>query len=274
MKTKAQDLTSVILAQIDEEQRELFLELPREERVGWLAEHWGEAESSILDKLAAQSGIRVVTAMNLPEDPRAGVPLRIINEYRCLPIAAPEGCDSEALHLVTVWPPDAVMDDWIMAACGREPCWYLGVPKKISETITQVFGVGSGSLEDQDMAGFEDSSDDEAEDEDAALIRFVNEVITKALADRATDIHFEPQRDMLQIRYRIDGELIPVRVPENLVQFQRAIISRLKIMAKLNIAERRRPQDVRIGFKIGNDPCQRSMGKASACASSATRRSQ
>ena len=76
----------------------------------------------------------------------------------------------------------------------------------------------------------------------------MNEVILKAVSDRATDIHFEPNRDSLQIRYRIDGELIPIRVPDNLIRFQGAIISRLKIMAKLNISEKRRPQDGRITF--------------------------
>ena len=90
------------------------------------------------------------------------------------------------------------------------------------------------------------------EDEDAAVIRFVNEVVQKAVSDRATDIHFEPHRDELQIRYRIDGELVSVRVPDNLIRFQGAIISRLKIMAKLNISEKRRPQDGRISFGAGD----------------------
>jgi type II secretory ATPase GspE/PulE/Tfp pilus assembly ATPase PilB-like protein len=84
------------------------------------------------------------------------------------------------------------------------------------------------------------------------VIRFVNEVVQKAVSDRATDIHFEPHRDELQIRYRIDGELVSVRVPDNLIRFQGAIISRLKIMAKLNISEKRRPQDGRISFGAGD----------------------
>ena len=92
----------------------------------------------------------------------------------------------------------------------------------------------------------------EEEDEDAAIIRFVNEVIQQALKDRATDIHFEPQRNNLTLRYRIDGHLVPVQVPENLHQFQPAIMARLKVMARLNISERRRPQDGRISFKVDN----------------------
>jgi len=76
--------------------------------------------------------------------------------------------------------------------------------------------------------------------------------VQKAVSDRATDIHFEPHRDALQIRYRIDGELVAIRVPDNLIRFQDAIISRLKIMAKLNISEKRRPQDGRISFGAGD----------------------
>ena len=153
----------------------------------------------------------------------------------------------EFIPLVTLWPPDEQMSRWIFASSGKQPKWYLADPDKINETITEHFGVGADSLDESTL--LEDEIEDDAvEDEDAAIIRFVNEVILKAVNDRATDIHFEPNRDSLQIRYRIDGELIPIRVPDNLIRFQGAIISRLKIMAKLNISEKRRPQDGRITF--------------------------
>ena len=145
-----------------------------------------------------------------------------------------------------------MMDKWVFAQCGKTPRWRLGPPELIASTITQKFGVGADSLEDShlDEFGFEEEEVDE-EDENAAIIRFVNEVIHRAIAERATDIHFEPLRDDIQIRYRIDGELVPVRLPDNLVRVQDAIISRLKIMAKLNISEKRRPQDGRITFADG-----------------------
>ena len=111
----------------------------------------------------------------------------------------------------------------------KKPKWYLA-DRKINETITEHFGVGADSLDESSLIE-EEIEEDAAEDEDAAIIRFVNEVILKAVSDRATDIHFEPNRDSLQIRYRIDGELIPIRVPDNLIRFQGAIISGLKIMA-------------------------------------------
>jgi len=78
-------------------------------------------------------------------------------------------------------------------------------------------------------------------------------VISQAIEDQATDIHFEPQEGQLRIRYRVDGLLVPVPVPENLLRFQDAIISRLKIMARMNISEKRLPQDGRINFKAGGD---------------------
>ncbi|WP_255567918.1 GspE/PulE family protein [Ruficoccus sp. ZRK36] len=243
-----------ILARLSEEQQEAFHEIPRQERTGFLAVAWNTTEGDVLKELAELARLEVLDDIRLSEAPEDALPLRLINEYQCLPVHVADTPEGQ-LNLITAWPPDAVMDDWILAACGRRPHWYLGPAAKVNETITQVFGVGSGSLDSDELEGFSEVSEDnrQEDDEDAALIRFVNEVITKAIADRATDIHFEPQKESLQIRYRIDGELVPVRVPDNLVQFQRAIISRLKIMARLNISERRRPQDGRISFTVGKE---------------------
>ncbi len=247
------NLTDSIIARLSEEQQEAFGELPRQERMAFLATAWDKHEDAVMAELAAQCGLEVVDTIVLSDSQEDSLPLRLIHEYQCLPVQSEGGGDG-ALNLVTVWPPDSVMDDWILAACGRQPHWFLGPSRKVTETITQVFGVGSDSLDADELEGFAEVADtQDEEDEDAALIRFVNEVITKAIADRATDIHFEPQKESLQIRYRIDGELVPVRVPDNLVQFQRAIISRLKIMARLNISERRRPQDGRISFTVGKE---------------------
>ncbi|MFQ3270537.1 MAG: general secretion pathway protein E, partial [Lentimonas sp.] len=198
--------------------------------------------------------------IELIDNPTATLPLRLIHEYQCVPVRKNNDVDelsdepssnSGPIPLVTLWPPNDQMDRWIFAVSGRKPEWHLGEPEQVINTITQRFGVGAGSLDESDIATNEDE-DEEAEDEDAAVIRFVNEVVQKAVSDRATDIHFEPHRDALQIRYRIDGELVAIRVPDNLIRFQDAIISRLKIMAKLNISEKRRPQDGRISFGAGD----------------------
>ena len=247
---------------IEEEDRLAIEAMPRAERIPHLATLQNVATRAKLAEVAELAGIPYLEEIDLVDNPAAVLPLRLINEYQCVPIKngfqnhadeeTDEAPDADTpIPLVTLWPPDTRMNRWIYAACGRQPKWYLGDPEQVSNTITQRFGVGAGSLDESDILSAEAEAEEE-EDEDAAVIRFVNEVVHKAVNDRATDIHFEPHRDELQIRYRIDGELVPIRVPDNLIKFQDAIISRLKIMAKLNISEKRRPQDGRISFGAGD----------------------
>src|SRR4029079_18396403 len=88
--------------------------------------------------------------------------------------------------------------------------------------------------------------------EDAPIVKFVNLLVTQAVNDRASDIHVEPAEHDLRIRFRIDGVLHEVmRSPRSI---QAGVISRLKVMADINIAERRIPQDGRIGMKVGGRP--------------------
>ena len=88
--------------------------------------------------------------------------------------------------------------------------------------------------------------------EDASIVRFVNQIIAEAMSDRATDIHVEPFEQELRIRYRIDGMLYEATIPPSIKRFQSAIISRIKIMADMNIAERRLPQDGKIKVKMAD----------------------
>lgn len=155
------------------------------------------------------------------------------------------------ISLLTVWPPSDRINLWIYAVSGRVPIWYLGSPEKVVRAISENFGIGADSLDDSDIEMDEEEQQDDIEDQNAAIIRFNNEVIQRAIVDRATDIHFEPHKETLQIRYRIDGQLVPVRVPDNLRSFQDAIMSRIKIMAGINISEKRRPQGGRITFSHG-----------------------
>ena len=241
-----------IYADLDEVQREAVSALPRGDRLIEIANLRNRPTRELISELAELVKIPEIKDIELIENPTSLVPLRMIHEYQCVPVKTEEElAEGAPIPLATLWPPDDIMDRWIYAVSGRKAQWFLGDPEQINETITQNFGVGAGSLDESDlMTDVEDEADEE--DEDAAVIRFVNEVVQKAVSDRATDIHFEPHRDELQIRYRIDGELVTVRVPDNLIRFQGAIISRLKIMAKLNISEKRRPQDGRISFGAGD----------------------
>ena len=226
-----------------------ILNAPKEDRARLLASKYSKPVDEIMVEIGKKTDMDYQEDFEMPENPTKLLPMRLIHNYCCLPVAINE---NEKLCLVTPWPPSEIMSRWVFAVSGKKPLWSLGAPEKISRAITENFGIGADSLDESDL---EQDSDDEAqddlEDQNAAIIRFVNEVIQRAIVDRATDIHFEPHKDTLQIRYRIDGQLVPVRVPDNLRSFQDAIISRIKIMSGINISEKRRPQGGRITFSQG-----------------------
>ena len=226
-----------------------ILSSPLEDRARLLASKYSRDLIETMREIGKKSDLSYVDDFELPDNPTTLLPLRMIHNYSCLPI----GLDEDGrIELVAVWPPSTRMSRWVFAVSGRTPVWSLSSPEKISRAITENFGIGADSLDDSDLDqdGDEDAQDD-LEDQNAAIIRFVNEVIQRAIVDRATDIHFEPHKETLQIRYRIDGQLVPVRVPDNLRSFQDAIISRIKIMSAINISEKRRPQGGRITFTHG-----------------------
>jgi general secretion pathway protein E len=134
-----------------------------------------------------------------------------------------------------------------------------GKPEDILETIDRLYGTGSQSMDMiieeagkdiENIAAYMDEDTDHLRDlaSEAPIIRLVNRLILNAFEQRASDIHFEPFENVFKVRYRIDGVLHDAESPP--VRIQSAIISRVKIMAKLDIAERRLPQDGRIKMKI------------------------
>lgn len=253
-------LPAALAASLTEEQLHELQAAPRGRRLAFLATALQVGEPEAMLRLAAASDLDIASNLQADSASLRLFPARLVHDYQAIPIelnpadGTPAGPPDarQPLHLATAWPPEPVIVDWIRTFTPRPLVWHLGVPEKIHHLILQHFGVGSGSLEDDDDTYLapEAAAADEAEvDEDAAVVRFVTEVISQAVADEATDIHFEPQEDALRIRYRVDGLLVHVPVPDNLRRFQDAIISRLKIMAKLNISEKRLPQDGRINFR-------------------------
>jgi general secretion pathway protein E len=262
---------------LTDEQRLAILEAPREKRLEALAAALARPESEVLTKLAAAARLDIASNLETDPDARGVLPARLVHEYQIIPIRFANGMErgvqrtedgqtsenqssvlsplsSAPLHLATAWLPDDTMAAWVHTFTPRPLVWHLAVPERVHQLIIENFGVGSGSLEDSDdsyVAPEAHKETEEVVDEDAAVVRFVTDVISQAIEDQATDIHFEPQEGQLRIRYRVDGLLVPVPVPENLLRFQDAIISRLKIMARMNISEKRLPQDGRINFKAG-----------------------
>jgi general secretion pathway protein E/type IV pilus assembly protein PilB len=124
---------------------------------------------------------------------------------------------------------------------------HLGVGADTIDTLDE-----GSPLQVVDEDGEDDNNLDDAA-EDASIIRFVNQVLSDAVELRASDIHLEPFEDEFRIRYRIDGVLQEVPVPPQLKRFQPAIVSRVKILSRLNIAEKRLPQDGRIKIRLATN---------------------
>ena len=140
----------------------------------------------------------------------------------------------------------------------KKPAEWVLVPRaQILRAMKTLYGVGAETFDEilktnrsfEALQDIETSTDLNADDPEASVVKFVNQIIREAIIERATDIHVEPLENDLRIRYRIDGILHEVAVPPQLRLLQSAIISRLKVMAHMDIAERRLPQDGRINLQ-------------------------
>ena len=140
----------------------------------------------------------------------------------------------------------------------KKPAEWVLVPRgQILRAMKTLYGVGAETFDEilktnrsfEALQDVEMSTDLNADDPEASVVKFVNQIIREAIVERATDIHVEPLENDLRIRYRIDGILHEVAVPPQLRLLQSAIISRLKVMAHMDIAERRLPQDGRINLQ-------------------------
>jgi len=186
---------------------------------------------------------------------------RLALRHRLLPVAITGEGDRKRLLLATFDPFNLVARQAAAQELALPIDWCMASRKRLHEALRRLYGVGADTFEqilegrDFDYDHLETGEDeaniiDQDDDEEASVVKFVNQIIREALDQRATDIHVEPLSTNLRIRYRIDGRLIEIAVPENIKALQSSVIARLKIMARLDIAERRVPQDGRINLQF------------------------
>ena len=220
-------------------------------------------EEKYLRELAHDIGMEWLESIPPVEHP---LPLRelcgprIALRHRLLPIAITEDGEKKRLKLATFDPFNLVARQAAAQELNVSIDWCMASRRRIHESLRRLYGVGADTfeqiLEGRDLDYERLESHDEAnvidndDDEEASVVKFVNQIIREALDQRATDIHVEPLSTNLRIRYRIDGKLVEVTVPENIKALQSSVIARLKIMSRLDIAERRMPQDGRINLQF------------------------
>ena len=171
--------------------------------------------------------------------------------------ALPVTMEGDAVAVVLTDPLNAQIQEDLRFALGREVTVMIGDPKRASELIEECYA-GSGEDTSQmiadmikDLESFDVDADAEDDDPNAApIVRYVDLVLYQAMKEQASDIHFAPFEDDFKIRYRVDGALYEMAPPP--LHLSNTIISRVKVMSNLNIAERRLPQDGRIQKTIDN----------------------
>jgi len=211
------------------------------------------SEAELVRTLARQVGLEFVDLNDRAVDGSVAalVSESLARRYQAIPI----GWEDGRLVVAMADPSNVFAVDDIRAIAGAEVRTVVATASQINETIERFYRIDS-DVDAVVQAATEDADDDAIDlanvselVEDAPIVKFVNLLVTQAVGDRASDIHVEPAEHDLRIRFRIDGVLHEVmRSPRSI---QAGVISRLKVMADINIAERRIPQDGRISMKVG-----------------------
>src|SRR5688572_30494608 len=196
-----------------------------------------------------------LSRLEVDRETLACMPSKLVHQKGVFPVARFNG----TLRVATSDPYDLYVFDELrlLTGLGVEP--VLAPQYQLRNLIKTYYGVGGDTLDELMSDGeLEAIVEGDAQTEDllkmakeASVIKLVNEVFLEAIGERASDIHIEPYENDLKVRLRIDGYLHDARVPPQVKRFQAAIISRIKIMAHMNIAEKRVPQDGRIKLQVG-----------------------
>src|SRR5690348_5853933 len=213
------------------------------------------SERDLAEAWAETLRLPLLTAKDAPDaPPETALSVRFMKQYHAVPV----GEAGLAVQLATADPGDPYIAHAVELACGRPVNMVVAARADIDDLIERWYGTGRSALgtivEGLGEEGGESASgDDDIEHlrdlaSEAPVIRLVNLLIQRAVEARASDIHIEPFENRLKVRYRIDGVLHEVEAPP--ASSTAAVISRIKIMARMNIAERRLPQDGRIMLRV------------------------
>jgi len=215
-------------------------------------------EEELLPILSEQLGIEYVSlkAVKIDKSIAKTIPAKFVTHYKIMPVKL----EGNMLTIAMTDPLDINVLDDMKLLLGHDIRPVFASEKDITDTLNKYYGVGAETIESMMSnspasalkAGSKTSNITDLS-EDASIIKFVNQILNQAVRDRATDIHIEPYENELKVRFRIDGVLYDANIPPTIKHFQSALVSRIKIMADLNIAERRLPQDGRMKIKIENE---------------------
>jgi type II secretion system protein E len=214
-------------------------------------------ELDVLQTLAEEFGLEFVDLSHarIEPDTLAVMPAKLVHRKGLMPVARNNG----TLTVATSNPYDVYALDELQTLTGLEIHPVLGSPREIARLIKHHFGVGGETVqalvqereEVELLEGIEaDDSELAKQAQEASVVKLVNEILIEAANERASDIHIEHEEKAIRIRYRIDGLLQSQVLPPEINRFAAAIVSRIKIMARLNIAEKRLPQDGRIKMRV------------------------
>ena len=217
----------------------------------------GAKEAEFLAAVGKALGLETVDLEHQHPNPDAltKLPASAVYQYNVLPFKA----DGNSLTIVVSDPFDTAAADGLRLVAGCVIKTALAPKEEVEKAVKKYYGVGAAAIEQMledgrysvdDDIGAMTKIDVNEMGEEASIVKFVNQIIAEADRQGATDIHIEPQETELRIRYRIDGMLHKVDVPPQLNRLKSAIISRIKVMANLDIAEKRLPMDGRIGIRI------------------------
>ena len=211
-------------------------------------------ERDVLAIYSEQLSIPLIDLNEVPIDVELlkQTPSKVVHRDRVIPIDRHDG----TIRVATSNPFNLYAFDELRMLMGAKIETVLATSEEISRIIKQHFGVGGQTVEamlgETDVEIVSEYDTDNADlieqAQEATVVKLVNEILLEAIRDRASDVHIEPYENDLKIRYRIDGVLHTTNVPPEIRRFHAAIVSRIKILSNLNIAEKRLPQDG--GFKI------------------------